>query len=68
MESFEDCIHRELSEECGVEIDNLHFQFLANLTKYKPKHYTHVGLVADWKSGEPKLLEPEKCGHGAGIA
>jgi 8-oxo-dGTP diphosphatase len=22
--------------------------------------YVHIGLVADWKSGEPKVLEPEK--------
>ena len=34
--------------------------FLANVTKYAPKHYVHIGLVADWKSGEPKVLEPEK--------
>jgi hypothetical protein len=21
----------------------------------------HIGLLADWKSGEPKLLEAQKC-------
>ena len=60
MESFADCARREVSEECGIEIDNIRFQYLANITKYMPKHYTHIGLVADWKSGEPKVLEPEK--------
>ena len=61
MESFEDCARRETLEECGIEIDNIRFQFVANLQRYKPKHYAHIGLVADWKSGDPKVLEPEKC-------
>lgn len=60
MESFEDCAKREVAEECGIEIKNIHFQFLANLTEYAPKHYVHIGLLADWKSGDPKVLEPEK--------
>ena len=60
MESFADCARREVNEECGVEIENIRFQYLANITKYAPKHYTHIGLVADWKNGEPKVLEPEK--------
>ena len=61
MESFEDCAKRETKEECGIEITNIRFQFLSNVTKYAPKHYVHIGLIADWKSGEPKVLEPEKC-------
>ena len=60
MESFADCARREVSEECGIEIDNIRFQYLANITKYAPKHYTHIGLMADWKSGEPRVLEPDK--------
>ncbi len=61
MESFEACARREVREECSIEIDNIRFQFLANITKYAPKHYVHIGLVADWKRGESKVLEPEKC-------
>lgn len=61
METFEECATRETLEECGVEIQNIRFQLLANLRHYRPKHYVHVGLIADWKSGEPKVLEPEKC-------
>ena len=61
MEGFEQCARRETAEECGVEIENVRFQYLSNLLKYAPKHYVHIGLVADWKSGEPLLLEPEKC-------
>lgn len=61
MESFEDCARREIAEECGIEVKNLRFQSLANVTKYNPKHYVHIGFLADWESGEPKVLEPEKC-------
>ena len=60
-ESFEDCARRETLEETGVEIKNLKFQFLANVKKYANKHYVHIGLTADWASGEAQLLEPEKC-------
>lgn len=60
MESFEDCAKREISEECGINVKNIQFQFLANVTKYVPKHYVHIGLLADWSDGEPKVLEPDK--------
>ena len=60
MESFEDCAKRETKEECGIEIENIKFLYLANVTKYAPKHYVHIGLVASWKSGEPQVLEPDK--------
>lgn len=60
MEGFEECALREIKEECGIEIENLEFLFLANLTQYAPKHYVHIGLVADWKSGVPVVLEPDK--------
>lgn len=61
MESFEDCAKREIAEECGIEVKNIRFHLLANLVKYAPKHYVHIGFIADWKSGEPKVLESEKC-------
>ena len=60
MESFAACAIRETREECGIEINNIRFQFLANVTDYAPKHYVHIGLVCDWQSGEPQVLEPEK--------
>ena len=61
MESFEECAIRETLEECGIEITNIRFQFLVNVTSYAPKHYAHIGMIADWKSGEPQVLEPNKC-------
>ena len=60
MESFEDCAKRETKEECDIEIKNIKFQLLFNLKEYAPKHYVHIGLIADWKSGEPKIMEPDK--------
>ena len=61
MESFEDCAKRETLEEAGIEIENVRFVRLMNLKTYTPKHYVDIGLAADWKSGEPKVMEPEKC-------
>jgi 8-oxo-dGTP diphosphatase len=60
MESFEDCARRETMEECGLELKNLRFQFLANVSEYAPKHYVHIGLLADWAAGQPELLAPEE--------
>lgn len=61
MESFSDCAKREVKEETGMEIDNIKFLRLLNLKDYAPKHYVDIGLIADWKSGEPQLMEPERC-------
>jgi 8-oxo-dGTP diphosphatase len=60
MESFEACARREVREETGMEIANIRFLRLLNLKTYAPKHYVDIGLIADWKSGEPQLCEPEK--------
>jgi len=62
MESFEQCAKREVMEECGIEIENIRFLCVANVREFDPKHYVHIGLTADWKSGEVELREPEKNG------
>ncbi len=28
---------------------------------HDPHHFVNLCLVADWVSGEPQVLEPEKC-------
>jgi 8-oxo-dGTP diphosphatase len=61
MESFEQCARREVKEETGMEIENVRFVRLLNMKVYAPKHYIDIGLAADWKSGDPEVLEPEKC-------
>lgn len=60
LESFEDCAKRETLEETGIEIENIRFLCVTNLMKYAPKHYVDIGVVADWKSGEPEVLETDK--------
>lgn len=61
METIEDCAKRETIEETNIKIKNVRFQFLANVRKYKPKHYIHIGVVADYKSGKVRIMEPDKC-------
>ena len=60
MESFADVATREVKEETGMEIQNIRFLCLYNLKKYAPKHFVDIGLIADWKSGEPQVMEPKK--------
>ncbi len=61
LESFESAVRREIIEETAVLIDAIRFVHVANIDIYAPKHYINVGFVADWKSGEPRVMEPEKC-------
>ena len=60
MESIQDCARREAREEAGIEIKNIRFLRLKNITDYAPKHYVDIAMVAEWESGEPQVLEPEK--------
>ncbi len=61
MESIVESAKREVTEETGIEITNVRLLDLVNIKAYVPKHYIDIGLLADWKSGEPVVLEPEKC-------
>lgn len=60
MESIVEAAKREVREETGMEIKNVRFLRLLNLKEYAPKHYVDIGMMADWKSGEPKVLEPDR--------
>ena len=61
LESVFDCAKREVLEESGLKITNLRHDFTANFRALAPKHYLHIGITADWESGEPMNLEPDKC-------
>lgn len=60
LESFEACARREVKEETGLELGEVRFLRLLNTTRYAPRHYVDVSLVAEWKRGEPRVLEPDK--------
>jgi 8-oxo-dGTP diphosphatase len=60
LESVEECARREVREEAGIEIKNIKFLRLMNITKYAPKHFIDIAMVSEWESGEPQVLEPHK--------
>ncbi len=61
-ESFADTARREVLEELGVEIDDIRFGAVTNdYFKKENKHYVTIWLLSRLKSGEPVILEPEKC-------
>jgi 8-oxo-dGTP diphosphatase len=69
-ESWEVCGPREVLEETGMTVsfryfDPPHMQKFVCVTddymRKEDKHYNTVYVVCDWVSGEPQLLEPNKC-------
>lgn len=61
-ESIQECALREVAEENGVTISNVKFlDFTEDYFTPEEKHYVTMYLVADYVSGEPQNLEPEKC-------
>ncbi len=60
-ESLVECAIRETREEAGIEITNESFQMLGNIPDTFSTHYVQIAFTADWKSGEPSVLEPTKC-------
>ncbi len=61
-ESIEACALRELAEEAGRDLVVTRPQFLCvtNLRRYVPRHYLDIGMVVEWKAGEPVNAEPHK--------
>lgn len=60
LESLFETARRETLEEAGITIKNIRFLCVSNVTKYAPKHYIDIGLLAEWERGEPQNLEPHK--------
>ena len=62
FEEWEACAHREVAEETGLQIENVQFITATNDTYLEyQQHYITIHVAADWKSGEPVLMEPDKC-------
>jgi 8-oxo-dGTP diphosphatase len=68
-ETWEDCVLRELGEECGEDIkvrlrdlDSRKEFFVTNdIMPQYGKHYITLFMVADWVEGEAINREPDKC-------
>lgn len=61
-ESFEACARREVSEETGLEIENIRCgPYTNDLFDAEGKHYVTLFMLADCPQGAPRLCEPEKC-------
>jgi len=59
-ESIVAAAKRETKEEAGIEIKNVRFLYFGNLIKYAGKHYAQIGIIAEYKSGRPTIMEPDK--------
>ncbi|MBU1755309.1 NUDIX domain-containing protein [Patescibacteria group bacterium] len=59
-ESFEGCAIRELEEETGLtDVVTKGVVSISNDIEYE-KHYVTIGVLLEWKSGEPVTAEPDK--------
>lgn len=60
-ESVEDCARREVLEELGVEIKNIRLgPYTNDIFETEGKHYITLFVISDYKSGEPRVLEPDR--------
>lgn len=61
-EPVEDCARREVLEETGVEIKNLRpGPYTNDIFESEHRHYATLYVVADYDSGEVRVMEPDKC-------
>jgi 8-oxo-dGTP diphosphatase len=61
-ENIEDCARREVLEETDLSIKNLRFgPYTNDIFKKENTHYVTLFVIADYDSGELKIMEPEKC-------
>lgn len=61
-ESPDDCARREVLEETGLQLNTLqNGAFVSDIFPEVNKHYITLLVVSHDASGEPQLLEPEKC-------
>lgn len=63
MESFQQAAERELAEEVGPQFIVTNWQTIAifNMVSYAPRHTINIIMASNHVSGEPVLMEPEKC-------
>ena len=60
-EAIEECAVREVKEETDLNITNIRMaSFTNDIFEKEKKHYVTLYMLAS-TSGEPRLMEPEKC-------
>lgn len=60
-ESIERGAKREVFEETGVKITNIKVAGITNdIFKKENKHYITIWVTSKWKSGKPRITEPDK--------
>lgn len=61
-ESLEDCAAREVFEESGISISSVKKgPYTNDYFETENKHYITIFMVAECQTGEPQLMEPDKC-------
>jgi len=61
-ETVTGCAIREVREETGVSICNIvHSGYTNDVFIDADKHYVTLYVSADYDSGEPRVMEPDKC-------
>jgi 8-oxo-dGTP diphosphatase len=62
-ETVEDCAKRETLEETGLVLDSVSpGPFTNDIFAAENKHYVTLFVTSNCSIGEPRLLEPDKCG------
>lgn len=62
FESLEECAKREVTEETGLEIEDIKKgPYTNDMFTKEEKHYITIFMLSKIKSGEAKVMEPEKC-------
>lgn len=61
-EEFIECAQREVREETGLRLKNIKpATFTNDIFTEEGRHYITLFFTAECDSGEPQLLEPNKC-------
>ena len=66
-ESFEETALREVKEETGLTDLEMKDLVCVKSDRIYGKHFVTIGMVAEWKSGEPVAMEPEKAANWAWV-